>query len=109
MNDTSRVTRPGTRPPAPPALPAGLPVGLPTKRGRSMTAEELYKRFNTEPLLKPSEVAMLFRVDPKTVVRWAEQGKLSYVRTAGGHRRFRESVVRAHFEAVHGYDAGWVL
>jgi len=48
-----------------------------------------------EPLLTPSEVAALFRVDPKTVTRWAKAGKLSAIRTLGGHRRFRESEVLA--------------
>src|SRR4051794_512616 len=46
-----------------------------------------------EPLLTPAEVAALFRVDPKTVARWAKIGKLSSIRTLGGHRRFRESEV----------------
>lgn len=45
-------------------------------------------------LLTPSEVAVLFRVDPKTVTRWAQAGKLSSIRTLGGHRRFREDEVR---------------
>lgn len=39
-------------------------------------------------LMTPSEVAALFRVDPKTVARWADSGKLASVRTLGGHRRF---------------------
>jgi excisionase family DNA binding protein len=47
-----------------------------------------------ENLLTPSEVANLFRVDPKTVTRWARAGKLSSIRTLGGHRRYRESEVR---------------
>ncbi len=47
-----------------------------------------------ENLLTPSEVASLFRVDPKTVTRWARAGKLSSIRTLGGHRRYRESEVR---------------
>lgn len=38
----------------------------------------------------PGEVAKMFRVDPKTVTRWAAAGKLSSLRTPGGHRRFRE-------------------
>lgn len=49
-------------------------------------------------LLKPSEVAQLFRVDPKTVGRWARSGKLPYIKTIGGHRRFRESDVRKLLE-----------
>jgi excisionase family DNA binding protein len=50
-------------------------------------------------LLTPAEVASLFRVDPKTVVRWAKAGKLTAIRTLGGHRRYRETEVRALLEA----------
>ena len=46
-------------------------------------------------LMTPGEVAALFRVDPKTVTRWAVAGRIGSVRTPGGHRRFRESEVRA--------------
>ena len=42
-----------------------------------------------EALLTPGEVAQMFRVDPKTVTRWAKDGRLTSVRTLGGHRRFR--------------------
>ena len=49
---------------------------------------------NGERLLTPAEVASLFRVDPKTVTRWAKAGKLSSIRTLGGHRRYWESEVR---------------
>lgn len=48
-----------------------------------------------EALLTPGEVAALFRVDPKTVTRWAQDGRLSSVRTLGGHRRFRADEVYA--------------
>jgi excisionase family DNA binding protein len=48
-----------------------------------------------EKLLTPSEVATLFRVDPKTVTRWAKAGKLTSIKTLGGHRRYRESEVKA--------------
>jgi excisionase family DNA binding protein len=46
-------------------------------------------------LLTPSEVATLFRVNPKTVTRWARAGKISAVRTLGGHRRFRAAEIHA--------------
>jgi len=49
----------------------------------------------TEPLLTPAEVAVMFRVDPKTVTRWAKDGKLTSIRTLGGHRRYQETQVRA--------------
>ena len=47
-----------------------------------------------EILLTPAEVAKLFRVDPKTVTRWAKAGKLTAVRTLGGHRRYRKSEIQ---------------
>ncbi len=43
--------------------------------------------------MTPAEVAALFRVDAKTVTRWAVAGKLAAVRTLGGHRRYRTSEV----------------
>ncbi len=46
-----------------------------------------------ERLLTPGEVALMFRVDPKTVTRWASAGRIGSIRTPGGHRRFRESEV----------------
>ena len=48
-----------------------------------------------EVLLTPAEVATVFRVDPKTVTRWAKSGKLTSIRTLGGHRRYKESEVKA--------------
>jgi excisionase family DNA binding protein len=48
-----------------------------------------------EPLLTRAEVATIFRVDPKTVTRWAKAGRITSVRTLGGHRRYRETEVRA--------------
>jgi excisionase family DNA binding protein len=48
----------------------------------------------SERLLTPGEVAALFRVDPKTVTRWASAGRIGSIRTPGGHRRFRESEVQ---------------
>jgi excisionase family DNA binding protein len=48
----------------------------------------------SQVLMTPAEVAALFRVDPKTVTRWAEAGKLTAVRTLGGHRRYRQDEVQ---------------
>lgn len=52
-------------------------------------------RTQIDPLLTPGEVAALFRVDPKTVARWAADGRIPSIRTLGGHCRFRESEVWA--------------
>ncbi|NMO51986.1 helix-turn-helix domain-containing protein [Actinoplanes sp. TBRC 11911] len=46
-------------------------------------------------LLRPGEVAALFRVDVKTASRWAVSGKLPAIKTPGGHWRFPEGPVRA--------------
>jgi len=53
------------------------------------------RRPDPEPLMTPAEVAQAFRVDVKTVTRWAATGRLSSFRTPGGHRRFYEAEVRA--------------
>ena len=53
-----------------------------------------------EALLTPSEVAQLFRVNPKTVTRWARAGKLTAIRTLGGHRRFRASEIKRCLEEM---------
>lgn len=42
-------------------------------------------------LLTPREVAQLFRVDTRTITRWAEAGRLASIRTPGGTRRYRAS------------------
>jgi len=55
---------------------------------------------DAEPLLTPAEVATMFRVDPKTVTRWARAGKISAIRTLGGHRRFRAAKIRRFLEQV---------
>ena len=55
---------------------------------------------DSERLLTPAEVAALFRVDPKTVTRWAKAGKIGSIRTLGGHRRFHEA------EIMHLLSAG---
>jgi excisionase family DNA binding protein len=53
-----------------------------------------------EPLLTPAEVASMFRVDPKTVTRWARAGKITSIRTLGGHRRYRESEIRHLLDGI---------
>ena len=53
-----------------------------------------------EVLLTPAEVASLFRVHPKTVTRWAKSGKLSVIKTLGGHRRYKDSEVKALMSTI---------
>jgi excisionase family DNA binding protein len=52
--------------------------------------------------LTPAEVARLYRVDPKTVTRWAKAGRLTFYWTLGGHRRYPESQILAQLaELTH--------
>jgi excisionase family DNA binding protein len=62
--------------------------------------------MDDEQLLTPSEVAKLFRVDPKTVTRWAKAGKLSSIRTLGGHRRYRAEEVHRLLQERQGDGSG---
>ena len=71
-----------------------------TTTGARMNA----RTADAEPLLTPAEVATMFRVDPKTVTRWAKAGKLTSIRTLGGHRRYRRRDVDALL-ASHTDDA----
>jgi excisionase family DNA binding protein len=46
-----------------------------------------------ERYLLVSETAEILLVTPKTISRWAKEGRLPYVRTLGGHRRYPESKI----------------
>lgn len=77
-----------------------------TERGESgqrywqLDVEADMKAQEEEVLLTPAEVAALFRVDPKTVTRWAKAGKLSSIRTLGGHRRYRADEVKRFLDGA---------
>jgi excisionase family DNA binding protein len=45
--------------------------------------------------LRAAEVAAILHVSPKTISRWAQEGKLPFVRTLGGHRRYPDREIRA--------------
>jgi excisionase family DNA binding protein len=59
---------------------------MPVQRARQAPA--------TATHLRSAEVADLLGVSPKTVARWAKQGRLPFVRTLGGHRRYPEAAIR---------------
>jgi excisionase family DNA binding protein len=90
----------------------GLPNPAPDRAGKrakrewmiSMEEAEDMEAHDDETLLTPSEVAAMFRVNPKTVTRWARAGKISAIRTLGGHRRFRASEIRNFLENVEETD-----
>jgi len=53
-------------------------------------------------LLTPSEVAEIFGVNPKTVSRWASLGRITAIRTLGGHRRYSEAEIQAFLADPQG-------
>ncbi len=59
-----------------------------------------------DKLLTPAEVAALFRVDPKTVAGWSRAGKLTAIKTLGGHRRYRASEVMRLLQGEGSNDNG---
>ena len=56
--------------------------------------------WQQDEFLKTSEVAKILRVSPKTVSRWAKEGKLPHLVTLGGHRRFPEGAIRTLAERL---------
>jgi excisionase family DNA binding protein len=69
-------------------LGAPLPTTTtPTQRTHNTVREKMTD--NLPAPLTPGEVARMFRVDPKTVTRWSNSGRLPAIRTMGGHRRYR--------------------
>jgi excisionase family DNA binding protein len=57
-----------------------------------------------QPYLLTAEVATILAVSPKTVSRWAKDGKLPYLRTLGGHRRYPENDIRALAAELREHD-----
>jgi excisionase family DNA binding protein len=52
------------------------------------------KGADTPNYLRAAEVADILHVSPKTVSRWAKEGKLPFMKTLGGHRRYPEAKIR---------------
>ena len=72
---------------------------------RKETSKAMADQPQVDTLLTPAEVAALFRVNPKTVTRWARAGKITAIRTLGGHRRFPASEIRRCLEQVETGEA----
>jgi Helix-turn-helix domain len=75
-----------------------------------------------DALLRPSEVADMFRVRTPTIARWAREGRLAPMLTPGGHRRYRLADIRTLLttteasadpvmvtDAVRLYEQGWSI
>jgi excisionase family DNA binding protein len=47
-----------------------------------------------------SEAAARLQVQPRTITRWASEGRLTHRRTLGGHRRFDPELIDALVDAL---------
>jgi excisionase family DNA binding protein len=74
--------------------PAPLPASV-ARKGCAVAAHPSGKAATTSPsYLHTAEVADILHVSPKTVSRWAKEGKLPFLKTLGGHRRYPEAEIR---------------
>jgi excisionase family DNA binding protein len=73
----------------------GTAAGVRLRKGCAVTAQPSSKPATTYPsYLRTAEVADILYVSPKTVSRWAKEGKLPFLKTLGGHRRYPEAEIR---------------
>ena len=89
-------------------VPTGTPMttapkGVGEAKMAMADAEELQRATQKRDYLRVAEVAELFHVSTKTVVRWATEGKLPHVLTLGGHRRFPRADIE---KVVEGLQRG---
>jgi excisionase family DNA binding protein len=66
-------------------------------------AEQLGATRGTE-YLRTADVARVLHVSTKTVSRWANDKKLPYMRTLGGHRRYPAQAIRQLAEGLVGQE-----
>jgi excisionase family DNA binding protein len=85
----------GYRPTNPVHVGPGTAAGVRRTKGCAVAAQPAGKAASTYPsYLHTAEVADLLHVSPKTVSRWAKEGKLPFLKTLGGHRRYPEAEIR---------------
>lgn len=69
-----------------------------------MTGSDIPEVLGPDDLLTPAAAAALFGVNPKTLTRWARDGKIRHLETLGGHRRYRRGDVDALLRTRGGDD-----
>ncbi len=72
-----------------------MTIGFAARKGCAVAAQPSGKAAPELPrYLRTAEVAAILQVSPKTVSRWATEGKLPFLKTLGGHRRYPASEIR---------------
>jgi excisionase family DNA binding protein len=80
-------TRSTPAPATPPGLPAPKGCAVATQPAGDTAADP-------RDYLHSAKVAEILHVSPKTVARWAKDGKLPFLKTLGGHRRYPAAAIR---------------
>ena len=76
-------------------LRAGTATGPPNERDAPWQPNPAARPHPSLPsYLHTAEVADILQVSPKTVSRWAKEGKLPFLKTLGGHRRYPAAEIR---------------
>ena len=74
---------------------SGTVAGVRPRKGCAVAAQPSGNAALKYPsFLRTAEVAEILCVSPKTVSRWAKEGKLPFLNTLGGHRRYPEAEIR---------------
>jgi excisionase family DNA binding protein len=73
----------------------GAAAGVRPRKGCAVAAQPSGKAATTYPsYLRTAQVAEILYVSPKTVSRWAKEGKLPFLKTLGGQRRYPDTEIR---------------
>jgi excisionase family DNA binding protein len=73
---------------------------IPKPGDDSQERESVLPQTTESRYLRTAQVAELLHVSPKTVSRWAQEGRLPFFRTLGGHRRYPDAEIRALLETL---------
>jgi excisionase family DNA binding protein len=72
----------------------GAAAGVRPRKGCAVAAQPSGKAATTPSCLRTAQVAEILYVSPKTVSRWAKEGKLPFLKILGGHRRYPDAEIR---------------
>src|SRR4029453_17382444 len=83
-------------------------IGSAARKGCAVATQPSGKAAPELPqYLRAAEVAAILQVPPKTVSRWATEGKLPFLKTLGGHRRYPEAEIRKLAEGLRQEATTW--
>lgn len=60
----------------------------------------------SEEYLRAGEAAQILHVSPKTMSRWAKEGRVPHIVTLGGHRRFSRRAIEELAQRMFGGHPG---